>query len=401
MEDILIKDFSYELPEYRIAKVPLAERDASRLLVYRDGQIRDEYFSRLPTLLPPGILLVLNNSRVIHARMFFQKTSGGVIEIFCLEPYLPSTTELAMQSTSVVQWRCLIGGASKWKHGLVPEKFISVERKEVTLRAKWIAKEAEDFVIEFSWDHGFTFADILQAAGKVPLPPYIKREVSEADQERYQTVFAENQGSVAAPTASLHFTEKIFDQLAEKNIEKAFLSLHVGAGTFKPVKSETISGHHMHAESFSVSRETLAKLKQNTQIIAGGTTALRALESLYWLALKLKNGDESFHLAQWESYELNDEDLSYGECMQLLIAFLDQKGEQNLQCKTSLLIRPGYTFRSAKALITNFHQPGSTLLLLVAAFVGDGWKKIYQHALDNDYRFLSYGDASLLWRNEG
>jgi S-adenosylmethionine:tRNA ribosyltransferase-isomerase len=397
--EILIKDFTYDLPDHRIANIPLRERDASKLLVYRDGQIVDDRFSNLASQLPSGSLLVLNNSRVIHARIFFQKASGGLIEIFCLEPFQPATAELAMNATSVVQWRCLIGGASKWKHGLVLEKNISIEGREIKLSARWIAKETEDFIIEFSWETELPFAAVLEAAGKVPLPPYIKREVNAEDQERYQTVFAENQGSVAAPTASLHFTEKIFDQLAEKNIEKTFLSLHVGAGTFKPVKSETISGHHMHAESFSVNRETLLKLEKNTEIIAGGTTALRALESLYWLALKLESGDEGFHLSQWEAYELDDEELSYRECIQLLITYLDKKGENSLQCKTSLLIKPGYTFRSSKALITNFHQPGSTLLLLVAAFVGQDWKKIYQHALNNDYRFLSYGDASLLWRN--
>jgi S-adenosylmethionine:tRNA ribosyltransferase-isomerase len=304
-----------------------------------------------------------------------------------------------MSATSVVQLRCLIGGASKWKHGLLLEKTISVNGQNVKLFAQWIAKETEDFIIEFSWDHGFAFADILQAAGKVPLPPYIKREVNEEDQERYQTVFAENQGSVAAPTASLHFTERIFDQLAERNISKTFLSLHVGAGTFKPVKSETISGHHMHAESFSLSRDTLLRLEKNPEIIAGGTTALRALESLYWIALKLKNGDNSFILSQWEAYELEDEAISYRECIQLLLGYLELKGENSLECKTSLLIKPGYTFRSAKALITNFHQPGSTLLLLVAAFVGEDWKNIYKHALEKGYRFLSYGDSSLLFRN--
>jgi S-adenosylmethionine:tRNA ribosyltransferase-isomerase len=396
--DIRIKDFTYDLPEHRIANSPLAERDASKLLVFREGRIEDDRFSNLPSHLPTESLLVLNNSRVIHARIFFQKASGGVIEIFCLEPFHPASAELAMTATSVVQWRCLIGGASKWKHGLVLEKNILIEGKEVKLSAKWITKEVDDFIIEFSWVNDLPFAVVLEAAGKVPLPPYIKREVNTEDQERYQTVFAENQGSVAAPTASLHFTEKIFDQLVERNIQKTFLSLHVGAGTFKPVKSETISGHHMHAESFSVSRETLLKLENNTEIVAGGTTALRALESLYWLALKLKKGDRNFILSQWEAYESDDEGLTYRECIQLLIDHLDRTGENSLQCKTSLLIKPGYIFRSAKALITNFHQPGSTLLLLVAAFVGDDWRKIYQHALENDYRFLSYGDASLLFR---
>jgi S-adenosylmethionine:tRNA ribosyltransferase-isomerase len=396
--DISIKDYSYKLPEERIATIPLEERDASKLLVYQNGKIKDDRFYNLSSHLPSQSLLVLNNSRVIHARIFFQKTSGGVIEIFCLEPYQPATTEQSMAASSVVQWRCLIGGASKWKHGLVLEKDIIINGKDVKLFAKWVAKETEDFIIEFSWEKGLPFADILQAAGNVPLPPYIKREVNADDQERYQTVFAKNEGSVAAPTASLHFTENVFDALAERKIEKTFLSLHVGAGTFKPVKSETIAGHQMHAESFSVSRDTLLQLEKNTKIIAGGTTALRALESLYWLALKFKTGDHSFILSQWEAYEMNDKRLTYQECIQLLIAYLDQKGENSLQCKTSLLIKPDYKFRSVNALITNFHQPGSTLLLLVAAFVGEDWKKIYQHALDNDYRFLSYGDSSLLYR---
>ena len=398
MEDLHIKDYTYELPDDRIAAFPLTERDRSRLLVFKDDAISDQTFSDLPDLLPVSSLLVLNNSKVIHARMFFQKESGAVIEIFCLEPFQPSISEQAMAATSSVQWRCLIGGASKWKHGLVLEKKLSVNGIETILDARYISKGSDDFIIEFTWQRQLLFADVLKAAGTVPLPPYIKRTVEAHDAERYQTVFAKQEGSVAAPTASLHFTENIFERLEKKNVQRTHLSLHVGAGTFKPVKSETIAGHQMHAESFSISSEALREIGQASSIIAAGTTALRALESLYWIALKIKNGDDSLTLGQWEAYEIADAEISYSEAMKILLNYLEKTNEKILNCRTALLIRPGYQFRSAKALITNFHQPGSTLLLLVAAFIGDAWKKVYEHALNNNYRFLSYGDSSLLWR---
>jgi S-adenosylmethionine:tRNA ribosyltransferase-isomerase len=397
MQDLFIKDYNYELPNDRIAAFPLAQRDASKLLVYKNGNIEDDVFFNLPQRVPPGSLLVLNNSRVIHARLFFQKTTGGIIEIFCLEPFAPATTEQAMVQVEKVQWRCLIGGASKWKKGQVLEKKINISGNDVNFQARFIGKEEDDFIIEFSWDHHIVFADLLHAAGTIPLPPYIKRTVENTDEERYQTVFAEQQGSVAAPTASLHFTKKIFEDLEEKKVERTYLTLHVGAGTFKPVKSETISNHQMHAESFSVTADALDAIERSSFIIAGGTTSLRALESLYWLGIKLKNGNEDLTLGQWEAYELK-ENLTYKESIRLLHEYLSTRQQKELHCRTSLLIRPGYNFRSTNALITNFHQPGSTLLLLVAAFIGDDWKTVYEHALNKNYRFLSYGDSSLLWR---
>jgi S-adenosylmethionine:tRNA ribosyltransferase-isomerase len=398
MEDLFIKDFTYNLPPDRVANFPLQQRDASKLLVYRNGSIHDDVFSNLPRYLDENSLLVLNNSKVIHARIFFQKPTGGVIEIFCLEPYMPATTEQAMMQKEKVQWRCLVGGASKWKKGQVLQKKLTVNGLDINFEGRFIMKEADDFIVEFNWNNKVVFADLLETAGTVPLPPYIKRPVEESDSNRYQTVFAEYNGSVAAPTASLHFTENVFAGLHKRNIHKTFLTLHVGAGTFKPVKTETISGHLMHAESFSVTRDALDNISKATSIVAGGTTALRALESLYWLGLKLKNGDDEFILGQWEAYGMNSNDFSYRESIEVLKNHLKITVQNQLHCRTSLLIRPGYKFHSANALITNFHQPGSTLLLLVAAFAGDEWRKIYHHALENSYRFLSFGDASLLWR---
>jgi S-adenosylmethionine:tRNA ribosyltransferase-isomerase len=399
MEDLYISDYSYELPASRVAEYPLPDRDASKLLVYIGGLIKDDHFFNLPVhLLREYSVLVLNSSKVIHARIHFQKETGGVIEIFCLEPFQPATTEAAMQMEEKVQWRCLIGGASKWKHGLVLQKKIQVKSGTTVLTATYIAKEEEDFIIEFSWDKKIHFAEVLESAGNIPLPPYIKRDLGVNDDERYQTVFAKEEGSVAAPTASLHFTEKVFAALDEKEIPRCYLTLHVGAGTFKPVKTETISGHQMHAESFSVTSTSLEQLEYARLLVAGGTTSLRALESLYWIGIKIKNGNHDLSLSQWEAYNMDCGELKFRDSIRILINYLAASGQQVLHCRTSLLIRPGYKFHTADALITNFHQPGSTLLLLVAAFVGEDWRKIYQHALDNDYRFLSYGDASLLFR---
>jgi len=400
MEDLLIRDFDYPLPDERIAAFPLAQRDASRLLQYRDGLISDHHFFELSHFLPPGATMVLNDTRVIEARIFFQKPTGGVIELFCLEPFSPAEMSLALQADACVQWRCLIGGASKWKAGQVLEKEIEVEGAAVRLEARFISREADDFIIELRWNGGHHFGAVLHSAGNIPLPPYIRREAQSADAERYQTIFARHEGSVAAPTAALHFTDRVFQNLHEKTISRQYITLNVGAGTFKPVKSESISGHQMHAENFTVTRSTLRTLLNATQIVAVGTTTLRTLESLHWLGIKSKAaGMPVLTLDQWEAYEL-DEALSYRESLQVLHDLLEQSGQEELHCRTSLLIRPAYRFRSADALITNFHQPKSTLILLVAAFIGEDWRQVYQHALDKDYRFLSYGDSSLLWRNK-
>lgn len=397
---LFIDDYTYQLPSERIAAVPLAQRDGSKLLVYENGTLKDDTFYHLPLHLPSGATLVLNNTRVIEARLYFEKPTGGIIEIFCLEPYQLEEMEQAMQQTASVQWRCLIGGASKWGRGEVLQKNISLPNLTTTLDAVYIQKEEGNFVIEFRWPGGCLFSDILQAAGAMPLPPYIKRKAAPEDTERYQTVFARHKGSVAAPTAALHFTDAVFKTLEQKSIYAAYITLHVGAGTFKPVKTKTIAEHLMHAETFTVTMGFLKSLIESKTIVAVGTTSLRTLESLHWLGVKLLlYGDlKKFELAQWEAYDLMQHPISYKESLQALRQHLENTNQHELHCRTSLLIVPGYLFKSANALVTNFHQPRSTLLLLVAAFISADWKKVYEHALHYDYRFLSYGDSSLLWR---
>ena len=399
-EPIYMQDFDYHLPNERIAYHPLTERDHSKLLVYQNGMITDDTFYHLPHHLPPGATLIANNTRVIEARLHFTKSTGGVIEIFCLEPYQPSAIVEAMETVERVQWRCLIGGASKWKPGQILQKPFEIDGQPVVLNARYVTKEEEAFIIEFEWNGGFSFAEILHVAGAMPLPPYIKRKAEGEDASRYQTVFAQHNGSVAAPTAALHFTERVFKDLSAKAIHHHYVTLHVGAGTFKPVKSETIAEHHMHAEVFSVNVDTLQALIKAQTLVAVGTTSLRTLESLHWLGVKLLLNPTlaEFTLEQWEAYDLAPHGYTYTQSMEALHQHLLQNGQTELWCRTSLLIVPGYTFQSAKALITNFHQPRSTLLLLVAAFIGDDWKKVYDHALLNNYRFLSYGDSSLLFR---
>ena len=396
-DQIFIEEYNYELPEDRIAHFPLLERDRSKLLVYEKGAIKDEEFFNLSQYLPANATLVLNNTKVIEARIFFQKDSGGVIEIFCLEP--TTSVEHSMQETKTAQWQCLVGGASKWKHGLVLQKIIQVKDKEVVLSATYISKIEDAFIIEFSWTGNVAFSEVLFAAGNIPLPPYIKRKPVDEDAERYQTVFAKHKGSVAAPTAALHFTDAVFKQLEKKEIHPLYITLHVGAGTFKPVKTETISDHQMHGESFTVTKSLIQALLKSEKIIAVGTTALRTLESLHWLGVKILNGQDDLMLEQWDAYNLNAA-ITYKESLEAILQYLIKKGEDQLHCRTSLLIVPGYKFKSAQGLITNFHQPKSTLLLLVAAFIGEDWKQVYHHALKNNYRFLSYGDSSLLWRND-
>ena len=399
MEDLSISDYSYDLPLDRIAEFPLPHRDSSRLLVF-NGEIKDSSFKHLPEFLPQTATLVLNNTKVIEARIFFTKPTGGVIEIFCLEPFAPSEMTQSLEHSSPVQWRCLIGGASKWKAGQVLQKDITIHGQTVSLEAWYISKQPEDFIIEFRWDTTHHFADVIHAAGNIPLPPYIKRQVEQKDSERYQTIFAKQEGSVAAPTAALHFTEEVFSALGQKNITPHYITLNVGAGTFKPMKAETISGHQMHGEHFTVTKETLKALLAAETLIAVGTTTLRTLESLYWLAIKYKEKNAAdWNLSQWEAYDIQAT-LSYKQSIEILLEHLENNNLNELHCSTSILIRPGYQFKSADALITNFHQPRSTLILLVAAFVGEDWRKIYDHALANNYRFLSYGDSSLLWRKK-
>lgn len=400
-QNIVIEEFDYPLPQEKIALFPLEKRDSSKLLVYKDGQITDSVFRQLPLHLRINSTIILNNTRVIEARIYFTKQTGGIIEIFCLEPATIADPQQAMMQTHKVQWQCLIGGASKWKSGQVLQKDLQINNEFIVLEAIYLSKKNDAFVIEFTWNSKHVFAEVLHAAGAIPLPPYIKRKAAETDAERYQTIFAEQQGSVAAPTAALHFTEKVFADLAANNIHKKCVTLHVGAGTFKPVKSETIADHQMHAESFSVSLDTLKALQQANEIVAVGTTSLRTLESLYWLGIKLSKDSslQDLFISQWEPYE-HDSVISYKESIAEIIDYLQKTHKQQLFCRTSLIIVPGYQFKAANALVTNFHQPKSTLLLLVSAFIGADWKKVYDHALKNDYRFLSYGDSSLLWRKD-
>lgn len=402
-KELSIADYTYDLPDDRIAKYPLDERDASRLLIYQDGNITEDQYRQLPSHLPANSLLVFNNTRVVEARLLFQKDSGGVIEIFCLEPheqYADITS--AMQQKGKVWWYCLVGGASKWKTGQQLKKNIG---DHLQLEAACLDKKPGSFLIEISWsDSSLSFAELLHLAGAIPLPPYIKRAPDETDKNRYQTVYARQDGSVAAPTAGLHFTPEVLKSLEQKKIQTAFVTLHVGAGTFKPVKSEQMSGHDMHAEWIDVDRSFIANLKDqlDKNIIAVGTTSLRTLESLFWLGLKCKHpgNNETIFVSQWDPYDLPSEPLTAPAALEQLLAWMEKNKLERLVTKTQILIAPGYTFRIVKGLITNFHQPQSTLLLLVAALVGKDWKKIYNHALQNNYRFLSYGDGSLLWRGD-
>ena len=411
--NLSIKDFTYNLPEDRIAKHPLPERDASKLLVYEDGKITEDVYKNLDRHLPSNSLLVFNDTRVIKARLLFQKSTGGVIEIFCLEPHeqYPDITT-AMNQDGKVLWECLIGGASKWKHGQILEKKIS-SSKEIFLHAKYVEKKIDCFVIEFTWnDNSLNFAEILHHAGVVPLPPYIKRATERSDEERYQTIYANQEGSVAAPTAGLHFTKHVFKKLRLKNIKTDFVTLHVSAGTFKPVKSETIEGHEMHSEFINVSRGTIENIFQNLSenIIPVGTTSLRTIESLYWLGVKSAIGparreqsgilqQKSIELGQWECYELEKINVEPKQALGALIEFMRKENMERMITTTQILIGPPYKPRIAKALVTNFHQPQSTLLLLVAALINEDWKKVYDYALQHDFRFLSYGDGCLLWIN--
>lgn len=403
-KDLAIQDFSYDLPDERIARYPVAERDLSKLLIYQDATITTDVYRSLPTILPSDTLLIFNNTKVVEARLYFHKPTGGIIEIFCLEPddrYADVTS--AMMQKQKVYWKCLIGGAKKWKEGLLSLSF-DFNGKKVEVFAERSESIQDAFIIVFHWtEPDLSFADILHHAGNLPLPPYMDRDVEDADKERYQTVYAKHDGSVAAPTAGLHFTESLLEELSEKNIHTAFVTLHVGAGTFKPVKASVMQDHEMHAEYIDVSIESIQKIRQalTHPIITVGTTSLRTVESLYWLGKKIIDQPmidiKDLTVDQWDPYEHNTALPSADKALLALEQFLIDKKLYRLVTKTRIIIAPGYSFQIMKGLITNFHQPQSTLLLLVAAITGDDWKNIYQYALDNDFRFLSYGDGSLLW----
>jgi S-adenosylmethionine:tRNA ribosyltransferase-isomerase len=397
---ISMNDFAYVLPDDKIAKYPLAERDESKLLVWKNGLIQDEQFKHLPKHLPGNSLLVFNNTKVIRARLHFLKETGARIEIFCLDPIDPSDYQLAFQTTESCVWKCMIGNQKKWK-GEKLKKLIYIEEKTIELSAEQIDYTQNKSLIRFSWNNpDFEFSRMIEAAGSLPIPPYLNRETEQSDLERYQTVYSKIKGSVAAPTAGLHFTEKVFNHLKQEGHELAELTLHVGAGTFQPVKSDTISGHEMHAEHFYIRRDFLQKLLDHKgRIIAVGTTSVRTLESMYWLGVQALNNPginiEDLKISQWEAYENALTPVSKQEALQALIALLDKTNNDFLSASTQIIIVPGYQFRIMDGLITNFHQPQSTLLLLISAYLGQEWKTIYDHALKNNYRFLSYGDSNL------
>ncbi|MEN9685644.1 MAG: hypothetical protein RLZZ28_1430 [Bacteroidota bacterium] len=404
-KELSIADFTYDLPEERIARFPLPERDQSKLLIYRQGTISESFYYSLAEEIPANSLLVFNNTRVVEARLLFEKENGSKIEIFCLEPadqYADITS--AMLQKNRVWWKCLVGGAKKWKEAPLLARFKKNDATDLALTATKIEQHRDYFLIELSWnDAALSFADVLSIAGTIPLPPYLNRAAEEEDTVRYQTIYAKYDGSVAAPTAGLHFTESLLEKLLAQNIAREYLTLHVGAGTFKPVKSNTMQGHEMHAEFIEVPKTFLTALmeKKSEKIIAVGTTSARTLETLYWLGIKTIQNPaikpEALLLTQWEPYELTTEGLSTIAAMKALVEWMDRHQINTLITKTQIIIAPGYTFKIIDGLITNFHQPQSTLLLLVAAITGTDWKKIYRYALENEYRFLSYGDGSLLW----
>ncbi len=400
---ISIQDYSYHLPEDRIALHPLAQRDASRLLIYNTGKIEETVFANIAAVLPEDTLLVFNNTRVINARLRFKKNTGAGIEIFCLEPSGPVTEySTVMAGTGESQWKCLVGGAAKWKEEVLVKE-IMIGGNPVELKATMLQKLRDAYRIELSWSPAhYSFAAVIEAAGDTPLPPYIKRSTDDEDVSRYQTIFAKEDGSVAAPTAGLHFTEAVFETLEEKNISKTFVTLHVGAGTFKPVKAANMQDHEMHAEFIDVNDETVRELKNKIgKIAAVGTTSLRTIESLYWLGVKilLENPGSKPVLEQWDVYHepLVSAAITPAEALDALLGWMERNNSTNIFTQTQLLIAPGYRFRMANILITNFHQPQSTLLLLVAAAIGEQWKKTYAYAMENNFRFLSYGDGNLIF----
>ena len=400
---IRIKDYTYVLPDERIAKFPISRRDQSKLLVYRHGQVSQDIFCNIAEYLPKGALMVFNNTKVIQARMHFRKSTGALIEVFLLEPACPADYEQMFQTRGKCSWLCLVGNLKKWKEGRL-EKEIDIKDKTVTLSADRIREQGTSFLVEFQWDdESVSFAEIIDAAGELPIPPYLNRKTEESDKVTYQTVYSKIKGSVAAPTAGLHFTNEVLQSLDEHGIHREELTLHVGAGTFKPVKSEEIEGHAMHTEYISVKKTTLLRLiEHEAQAIAVGTTSVRTLESLYYIGCHLEDcpdaSDEALHVSQWEPYadDAAEKPISPVKALQNIVDWMDRNGQNTMHGSTQIIIAPGYEYKIVKMLVTNFHQPQSTLLLLVSAFVHGDWRTIYDYALAHDFRFLSYGDSSLL-----
>ena len=431
-----IKDYSYELADERIAKFPLAERDHSKLLIYDRGDIREQHFYDIPSLIPEGSLLVMNNTRVIQARLYFYKDTGARVEILVLEPAVPAEYQENFAQRGQTSWYCMVGGLKKWKQGPLTAN-VSIDGEDIEVKAEKepslnqpvgerktlpLGGDGGGLLITFSWTGNWTWSEVLEAMGELPIPPYLNRKTEESDKQTYQTVYSKIEGSVAAPTAGLHFTQRVLDELDRRGIEREEVTLHVGAGTFRPVKSEDIGGHDMHTEHIAVKRQTIEKLIQHGgRAIAVGTTSVRTLESLYWIGRKLQKAhtlphplpmregsgqqpsqDIELHVSQWEPYEAEaSTPLHHREGegvgpLSALLSYMDENELDVLHASTQIIIAPGYQYRIVERMITNFHQPQSTLLLLVSAFIGDDWHRVYDYALSHDFRFLSYGDSSIL-----
>ena len=398
MIEIPISNYDYLLPKERIAAFPLAQRDASRLLYYCAGDISDQRFTDLPSLIPSGSMLVRNNTRVVPARLLFAKDSGAIVEIFCLEPVDPADYNLSFAQRQAVLWRAVVGNKKRWKTGAI-RLYNPQNQPEITnlgLEAQLISQDGDSYMIGFSWSSGQSFAEVLEACGRIPIPPYLDREAQEEDRERYQTIYAAWKGSVAAPTAGLHFSDEVNACLKDKNVRFNEVTLHVGAGTFMPVKTENMAAHHMHSEPFSVSLAFLQALHQHKgPVVTVGTTSTRCLESLYYFGLQCYNGKDPSFLPQWEAYA-PAAPLSPEQALEALMDYMHKRQITQFSARTQIMMVPSFTFKWTNGLITNFHQPKSTLLLLIAAFIGEDWRKCYAHALEKGYRFLSYGDSSLL-----
>ena len=411
-KNIPIAEYNYDLPQENIAYYPLAERDASKLLIYRDDKISETIYRNIGSHLPEGTQLVFNNTKVVEARILFQKPTGAQIEVFCLEPPKEyGSITGAMAQTGKVKWKCLLGGASKWKPGQVLRKEVEPGPGDgvaapIVLESRFLGKYEDAFLIELSWTpEKLSFAELLHRAGLIPLPPYIRRSAEETDSQRYQTIYARHDGSVAAPTAGLHFTETVFSSFVERDIRRSFVTLHVGAGTFMPVKTATLGEHPMHIEFIVVKKDTIGELLgaivEGRPVVPVGTTSARTIESLYWLGRKVWKDVgialEELVVRQWDAYEESEEGPAAEDALGVLLSWMAQRGVEELMTTTQLLITPGYDWKIARGLITNFHQPESTLLLLIASLVGEEWKRIYAYALEHGFRFLSYGDGCLLW----
>ena len=398
--EIRIEDFNYNLPDGRIAKYPLDERDSSKLLIYKDGSCNQKIFRDLPAELPEGALMIFNDTRVVPARLFFRRDTGAHIEIFCLKPIDPADYNTNFASTQKCTWECVVGNIKRWKGDILSYDVTDGDLADMQLKARLVDRDGQTGIVEFSWQGGEPFSRVLELCGRVPIPPYLNRETEEIDLERYQTTYARIRGSVAAPTAGLHFTDKVLSDIRAKGIDTENVCLHVGAGTFLPVKSSLVSEHPMHREPISVTLEVLKKIRSASgRRIAVGTTSVRTLESLYYAGVSCIEKGEPCDVEQWAPY---NREYSYTteESLDAIISYLENTGKPALTLDTRIIIVPGFRFRIVDMMVTNFHQPQSTLLLLISAFVGGEWRAIYDYALRNDFRFLSYGDSSLLFRKD-